>query len=281
MSLISDSYISFVNLDHRKDRLSLITGELEKLGIEAVRTPGIYPKDLNIYQERYAKMSTRPPGAIGCYESQLNVMKEALRLNKHAMVFEDDVVFCSDFIKRLEYIENWMNDPVLASATTYSDGSKHELRLPRSIDVIWFGGTVHIGGTSGPYWWTRAIGRDAELTSDPRMLRSYGSFSTFAYFVHKNSLQKVINMLEDFMPQSIGIDYSFIKLATQMHNYVFVPGCCKQIDNESDQNPGSGEWTHFSKFEKLNGTIENSRYWFQDTMENFDPLSFNWAEARV
>jgi hypothetical protein len=79
----------------------------------------------------------------------------------------------------------------------------------------------------------------------------------------------------------MGIDWSFIQLAPNMHNYVFVPGCAKQMDNLSDQIPGSGHITEFSRFSKLNGTEENSAYWYQDRMENFDPEKFDWKEARL
>lgn len=272
MSLISDSYISFVNLSHRTDRLKHIQDQFNKVGLIAERTPGIYPHELDLTNPKYAKMVNRTIGATGCYESQLNVMKKALSLNKHAMIFEDDVVLCEDFVKRLEYIENWQSIKHNISAGTKS-----------CIDwqVVWLGGTFHVGGNRGPYWHTKTLGHDASLTDDPRMLRSYGSFSTYAYLVSKDHLENVIKKLEDFMPNSIGIDYSFIKLAPEMFNYVFVPGCCKQIDNESDQNPGSGEWTMFSKFSKLNGTIENSAYWFQERMEDFDPYTFDWAEANI
>ena len=260
MSLLSDSYISYVNMDHRKDRLTHIANELKKVGIQAERTRGIYPYEFLIDNPCHAKMRARTWGAIGCYEAQLNVMREALKQGKHAFVMEDDVVFCSDFHKRIEYIDNsWISNP-------------------GEWDIIWLGGTFHI---NPPYWHKQDLGRDAECTNDPRIIRTYGSFCTYSYIVNKYSLIKVVNMLEKIMHKSIGIDWSMIQLSPQLHTFAFVPGCCKQIDNESDQIPDKKVITEFSKFEKLNGTIENSRYWYQDKMEDFDPLTFDWAEAKI
>ena len=90
-------------------------------------------------------------------------------------------------------------------------------------------------------------------------------------------------MLDEIMPQSIGIDWSMIQISPKLYTYAFVPGCIKQYDNTSDQIPSLGEngRTEFSKFATLNGTIENSAYWWQDDMNSFDPLSFDWAEAKI
>lgn len=266
MSLLSDSYISFVNLDHRTDRIDHITKELSRVGIQAERTRGIYPHEFDVNDLRHQVMRKRTIGAIGCYQSQLNVMKKALELNKHAFVLEDDCWFCDDFLERIDYIDKWY----------HSIGS---LRGHRQFDVIWLGGTFHVGG-KGPYWHTHDLGRDAQLTDDPRIIRTFGAFSTHCYIVHKDSLVKVIHQLEEWMSKSMGIDWSFIQMEPFLNTYSFVPGCVKQIDNISDQVPGANTITRFSKFEKLNGTIENSRYWWQPLMSDFDPTTFDWAEAR-
>lgn len=280
IQLIKDSYISYINLDHRKDRLSHIQDQFKQIGIDAERTKGMYPTEFDSTNSNHQVMRNRTVGAIGCYESQLNVMKKALSLRKHAMIFEDDVVFCQDFLKRIEYIDNWANNN-----NCFCDGfcrADYPLEInckkEKQWQVIWLGGTFHVGT---PYWHGHDIGRDVECTPEPRILRSYGSFSTHAYIVHRNALKRVIGDLEDIMHRSMGIDWSFIQLAPNMHNYVFVPGCVKQMDNVSDQIPGSGHITEFSRFSKLNGTEENSAYWYQDRMENFDPEKFDWKEARL
>lgn len=280
MSLLDDSYISFVNLDHRIDRKEKLLEEFKRVGLDKYpieRTKGMYPTEFDLTNPIYQKMVNRTVGAIGCMESQLRIMRKALELNKHALVLEDDLIFASDFLKRMDYINQWQY------RGWNLEGHMWVTTAPvRKFDVIWLGGTFHVGGNRGPYWHTQLLGRDVELTDDPRMLKSFGSFSTHAYLVHRDSLKRVIDLLEQFMPQSIGIDYSFIQLTPfNLNNYVFVPGCVKQYDNVSDQVPGQNHMTLFSKFAALNGTIENSRYWWQDKMEDFNPETFDWAEARV
>ena len=241
--------------------------------VERVR--GIYPSEWEGREQWFTKMLTRPQvGAIGCYLSQESIIEQALIYKKHAWVMEDDLVFCSDFKKRIEYIDRWIR-----SGSGY-DFLGQPVVGERDWDIIWLGGTFHVGG-KGPYWHTDTIGRDAELTDDPRMIRTYGSFCTYCYIINRNSIEKVLNLLDEFAPQSIGIDHSMINISPKLNTFAFVPGCCKQYDNLSDQIPTRKEETTFSRFEKLNGTIENSRYWWQDKMEDFDPLTFDWAEAKV
>jgi GR25 family glycosyltransferase involved in LPS biosynthesis len=270
-SLIQDSYVSYVNLAHRKDRLESITSQLDNLGIKATRTPGIYPHERTEEKKVMTKMLSRKQvGALGCFLAQVDIMKEAARQGKNAIVFEDDIIFCQDFMKRMDYIDKWAHTVVHCHPNGTLDY--------REWDAIWLGGTFHVGG-KGPYWHTQTIGRDAELTDDPRMIRTYGSFSTFGYIVNKNRLPRIIKMLEESYPSSIGIDYSFIQMSPRLLTFAFVPGCLKQMDNASDQHEGA--FTTFSNFAKLNGSIENSRYWYQDKMEEFDPATFHWQEAQV
>lgn len=272
MSLISDCHIAYVNLDHRQDRNAKMIESLEKAGVKDYeRVRGMLPSEWPEKAQQMTAMLRRPQvGAIGCYLSQESIIKKALELNKHAFVMEDDLQFCSDFGKRIGYIDNWI------SPKPDSDGKG----FVREWDILWLGGTFHVGG-KGPYWHTHTLGRDAECTDDPRMMRTYGSFCTYAYIVNRRSIEKVLSLLDQFLPQSIGIDHSMINISPQLKTYAFVPGCVIQYDNLSDQIPSKQHITNFSGFSRLNGTEENSKYWFQDKMEMFDPLTFDWAEARV
>lgn len=263
----SDKYhIAFVNLDHRVDRLNHMGKELAQAGISASRVRGMLPQEYTGDESKVRKMRNRTPGAIGCYLSQLRIMKDALAFNRHAWVMEDDLIFCSDFQERMKLIEAWMQT--------------HEW------DIFYLGSSVHVN----PPWWHRhghrereledcrcQLGRDAETTDDPRVLRCYGIFATFAYIVNKDSLSKVIDSLERIMPKSIGIDWSMIALGEELKQFCFVPGSVRQMDNQSDIGSGMTMW---SGFLQLNGTKENSAYVYQDKMENFDPLTFNWAECK-
>lgn len=263
MNWRTNVYASYINLDHRKDRYNHMQGQLGKsrLGLEVrvVRQRAIHIKDV-ITEPKHQTMFNRTPGAIGCWLSQVEVMRRALAENLHALVMEDDLVFCSDFIERLDYIFNWLEG--------------------REWDVFWLGGTVH----SPAFWHPKGpsgmrpdvsahLGYDMQPTSDPRIIRTYGAFSTHAYIVNRDSTNKVVSLLDKHMHESIGIDHCFIRLQPQLKTYMFVPGCVKQIDNMSDIGNGM---TIFSGFSKLNGTIENSMYWWQDKMADFDPTTFQW-----
>ena len=217
------------------------------------------PQEYSGDPARVEVMRKRTPGAIGCHFSQVKIMAEALNRRKHAFVMEDDLVFCSDFQKRIAYIEKF-------TAT-------------HDWDIIWLGGTFHI---NPPYWDIKRRkredrmlsipnGRDAELTDDPRMIKTYGCFCTYAYIVRDCRIGKVLAGLDRVLDRSMGIDWAMIENQPQWQTFAFVPGCICQYDNKSDIGNGV---TYFSGFAKL------GPYWFQDRMEQFDPAKFNWHEAR-
>jgi hypothetical protein len=243
-----DCYISFVNLSERTDRLIHVIREFEKAGIVAERTPGMYPYQFDRNDSDLQVQWKRTPGSIGCMFSQMKIMGKALEDGKPAMLFEDDVVLCSDFQKRLDYLQVFLN------------------RQP-NWDVAWLGGTVHL---NPPYWHRpdnpdlpkTKLTKDAEKTDDPRIIKCYGAFCTYAYIVNYKSIPKVLDLLIKVMPESMGIDWSFIRIADQLDTFMMLPGMVKQMDNMSDIGNGI---TYFSGFMKLGD------YVWQDKMENWDP----------
>jgi GR25 family glycosyltransferase involved in LPS biosynthesis len=260
--LLDDCYIAYINLAHRKDRREHMEKELARVGLKAELFEAIKTIDEGWNREPYQVMFKRTRGAIGCYLSQLDVMAGALRCGKHAFVLEDDILFATDFKKRMEYVSKFLKG--------------------EEWDIFWCGATFHV---SPPHWHNginpdipnRNLYRDAECTSDPRIMRTYGSFCTYAYIVRRESIRTVMKMLEEQMATSIGIDFSMIRMQPDLITYAFVPGACKQYNNQSDIGHGI---TYFENFSKLNGSIENSKYWWQDRMEDFDPLTFNWGECK-
>lgn len=249
--ILDNAYISFVNLDSRPDRLLRMQESLQAAGLSAVRTRGMLPEEYEGSPDRIRCMLSRPQkGAIGCYFSQLSIMREALRQGKHAFVMEDDLVFCRDFQKRLLYI------------TRFCETHPH-------WDVLWMAGTFHV---NPPWWHKDTLKRDAVITNDPRMMRTFGAFCTHAYIVNVASIEKILEGHARWLPASMGIDWSFIQMQPQLYTYAFVPGCIIQYDNQS--NIGRGI-TQFSGFAKL------GPYWYQDYMEDFDPVAFDWHEAAI
>ncbi len=105
--LLNDSYIAFVNLSHRVDRLAHMNDQLSRVGIQAERVPGLLPSEVDVDPRKVAVMQRRTPGAIGCHYSQVSIMEKALRLGKHAFIMEDDLIFCEDFELRLAHIDNF------------------------------------------------------------------------------------------------------------------------------------------------------------------------------
>jgi len=244
--LLENCYTSFVNMDHRTDRLERMVVSLARAGVSAVRTRGMKPSEYPGDHKRVEVMQKRTPGAIGCHFSQVKIMEQALAEGKHAFVMEDDLIFCSDFQRRIEHIEG-----VIAT---------------HDWDILWLGGTFHI---HPPYWHKV---RDAQCTDDPRMMRTFGAFCTYAYIVRDQSLSRVLLGLDSWLDKSMGIDWAMIQLQPELKTYAFVPGCITQYDGQSDIGKGM---TIFSGFKKL------GPYWYQDRMEDFDPTTFNWWEAKI
>lgn len=264
--ILDNSYASFVNLDTRKDRLDHMTKELSRVGISAVRQRGIPWRELNPNDPNLQVMLNRTPGAAGCHASQVEVIKKAFEIGKNAFVMEDDIVFASDIHERMDYIDKFL--------------------AGKEWDIFWLGATFH----SPAYWHKKGqsnmrpdcsaqLGKDFDDTGDPRIKRTYGAFCTYAYIVNYKSIQKVLGLLDKHLHESIGIDWLMIKIQPQLQCFAFVPGSVRQMNNLSDigtNRDGTPAMTVFSGFSKLNGTEENSRYWFQDKIENFDPNTFQW-----
>lgn len=239
-------YAGYINLDHRQDRLTHIKRELSKAGIEAERIPGRLPETFDLEDKKYEVMKARTPGAIGCHYSQVKVMENGLEKGMNAMVLEDDCIFCSDFRERMVIIDDFLKD--------------------REWDVFWLGGTYHLA----PIWHGAGhpnqemnghcdctLNRDWEETDNPHIRRVYGAWSTYAYIVNIKSLPKVLEMLEENVSTSIGIDWLFMKLAPKMYQYIFNPGMVRQRDMKSDIGNGV---TQFSRFQTL------GPHWFKDRM---------------
>lgn len=257
-------YARFVNLSHRTDRLDHMKKEVVKLGIPVERFEAIKTSERTWDENKWGVMLRRTPGACGCWQSQVEVMKNALAFKRDVLVCEDDLMIASDIKDRLDYAEKYLNT--------------HEW------DILWLGATVSINPT---YWHTgknpelildNPLGRDAECTDDPRILRTYGEFCTYSYIVNRDSIEKVLSLLDSIVHEAMGIDWAMIKLQPQLKTFCFVPGGVFQINNQSDIGEGI---TSFTPFLKINGTLENSAYVYQDKIDLFNPASFDWAEAQI
>lgn len=255
---LNDIYAAYCNLSIRPERNEAMITELKRVGLEMHRVESYYWEDLwnNASPEdrhRYSFMQDirRTPGAIGCWMSQIEVMKRALSLNKHAWVNEDDLVFCDDLKERLTIIFEFLEG--------------------KDWDVVWMGGTFH----KDPAHWHKLDGNGKHINSDiqmctckldkdyeeighPYIVRTYGAFSTHSYIVNKDKIQKHLDLMERDMRFCMGIDFFYILHQPDMNCYAFDPGCVKQYDSMS--NIGGG-WASHSGFEFSCG-----KYWFQPLM---------------
>jgi hypothetical protein len=118
-----------------------------------------------------------------------------------------------------------------------------------------------------------SLGKDVERLDDERMVRVFGMFSTHAYVIRYGAIPKILALLNEVMSFTIGIDFSLILHQPNLRCFAFMPGTVKQYNAVSDIGQGI---TYFENFSKLNGSIENSAYWWQDRMENFNPNTFLW-----
>jgi len=246
MSLLSDSYCSFINLDSRPDRLERMQKELLRVEIQAERTRGLLPEEVNEPKAKLEVMQNRTPGAIGCHYSQVSVISKAYFHGKNAFVMEDDLVFCSDFQERMKIVDSFLEG--------------------KDWDVFWLGGTYHLA----PTWHQSVNGKhthpdlqmckcelnkDWGKTDNKNIVRTYGCWSTYAYIVNYNSTLKILKLLDENVHLSMGIDWLFILLQTQLKTFAFNPGMAKQYDNPS--NIGTGI-TYFSHSKGL------GKHWFAD-----------------
>jgi len=240
-------YCAYANLFHRQDRNEHMQNELHRVGLNAERFESINTKGDEWNRFPYQKMFERTRGAIGCMLSQMTIMQKAYDMGKGAMVFEDDLVFASDTLERLDYIENYVNT-----------------KEPNA-DVIFLGGTVH-----KETWWHGekhepmlepyckcTLKRDLDYLDDEHMIRVYGMFSTHAYIAPYEKIPKILTLLNQTMPITIGIDFSFIIHEPNLICLAFLPGTVKQIDNMSDIGSGM---TVFSNFANLGS------HWWADKL---------------
>lgn len=263
-----DCYFGYLNMDHRTDRFKRMKLEFERVNLNPVRHRGKRPEEYDLTDPSLQVMKNRTPGAIACHFGQVGIMKTALEIGMHAVVFEDDIKFCDDFDDRMDHISEWCSN--------------------NEFDVFWLGASFHSPASSiYPYWHpteqqnppyghsrmrpncSANLGYDVLPTDNPRIVRTYGAYITFAYIVNVKSIQKILDLFDKHIHTSIGIDWLFIKLQPQLKCYAYVPGSVMQIDNVSDIGQGMTVWS---------GQLKNGPYVFKPRLTDFDPSTFNFNQ---
>lgn len=105
-----------INLEKNRERLSSMQEALGRFGIEFERFPAVYGKELSAEEKkcslnRFAWWCTMGyaarDGQIGCALSHIRIFQKMVKENISACcIFEDDVVFSSEFPLVMNYVEN-------------------------------------------------------------------------------------------------------------------------------------------------------------------------------
>lgn len=265
---IHDCYTTYINLDHRVDRRERVEKSLDAAGLQAVRTRGLLweecvttrrplrtmprHKRIVVSSELQCMFKDNHRGAghgnIGCHFSHVACLEKARALGKDAFIMEDDLVICSDLHKRLGIITEFLNT--------------------HPWDIFWLSALVH---TRPAYWHPRGhphmpdckcnVDCDSAATDHPNIIRTYGSFTTTAYLVNKNSLDKVLTACKELLPISYAIDHLYIRLQPYILSYAFIPGCVCQYDDMSDI---SNSWSPQTNCTRI------GPWCYQDKMTDFD-----------
>lgn len=258
-----DYHARYINLPHRTDRLAHMEAQLSRISLKAEPIRGMYPQEYTGDENKVAVMRRRTPGAIGCYESQVRIMREALAFGKTAVVMEDDCVFSNSFDQGFSIIEEWCKN--------------------NDWDIFYLGSAMHISDKDAPFWHplgpskmnpdvSANLGYDAKRTDHPRIIQTFAAFDTFCYLVNVASIEKVVRMLEEYCPQSIGIDHNMIYWQPRgMKSFAFLPGLVRQMTNQSDIGNGITNW---------DGFLNLGPFVFQDNIDNFNPDTFNFGVCR-
>lgn len=125
MNKISPIQIYLINLDSSKDRLELVSSQLNTLKLEFTRIPAVLGKTLpkevikrispNRFNFKYRSQFTREllPSEIGCFLSHRNCWEELLKSSSDwALILEDDIIISNrlnDIIHNLSWIPKTSN----------------------------------------------------------------------------------------------------------------------------------------------------------------------------
>jgi len=165
-----------VNLDDRPGRWRSAKKRFKKLNINAKRFSAACPKDgevkiafTNILRSKKKKTKkARDPAVIknmptmGCLISHLRILKNAQNAGyKRILIFEDDIIFAKDFLKRANKIyrlKNW--------------------------DLLYLGSSQHS--------WKKINTKEAKRNG---VYKSWMSTGTFAYAINSSAFEPLIKLL--------------------------------------------------------------------------------------
>lgn len=188
-----------INLIDRKDRWELISKEFDRLGMvvqkfDAVNGETIPKEQLKIVHD---DLGDNIRGAQGAIKSHRNVLKDAIDKGyERIAVFEDDLIFCQDFLGRFNYYKN---------------------NIPKDWDMMYLG--CHFHGCPDP----ERVGRN--------IYKNKKNFGCFAMIMNKNLIEYIYDYTKD---EEKAIDDYVSELAEEFNFYSFIPFFVKTTFTVSD-----------------------------------------------
>jgi GR25 family glycosyltransferase involved in LPS biosynthesis len=106
--MFNESEKFVINLDRRHDRLASVMIEFDKFNLIVNRWEAIDANHLIVPNDSKKNKEFNAKGILACMLSHKSLIQYAKNNGyKYLTVFEDDIYLCSDFWKRIEYIDNY------------------------------------------------------------------------------------------------------------------------------------------------------------------------------
>jgi len=198
-----------INLDRRSDRWEHMKNQFARFNINVERFSAVDGKSLRKKELKikHDDLGNNVRGAQGALKSHRAILKEAIdRDYDRIAVFEDDIIFCDDFIDRFDYYANV---------------------VPKDWDIMYLG--CHYNNSPSP-----------------KMVRTYiykneRNFGCFAMILNKQMIRKIYELTE---PEEKTID-DYISTIIKIHNvYCFIPFFVKTIKTVSDISTNQEEFEY-------------------------------------
>ncbi len=196
----------YINLSNREDRNSHILLELDKINISAKRFEALTKQDNFLNFELPELMND---GNKGCALSHIKILEDSKNSDKIIGIFEDDAVFCEDFIERFKYIEE---------------------NFDKDWDIFFLSSFYHLNDDKNFKW--KEI--EFEFTDVKYIHRVYSSFTTHSYLVNPKSINKILDLIYSEIQNAYAIDHLYILIQDKLNCFSFTPGMTMQYSNISD-----------------------------------------------
>jgi GR25 family glycosyltransferase involved in LPS biosynthesis len=190
--------VCYINLDSRPDRREQAEAEFAKVGLSPERFMGLGAGDAHLFPE--FKLPYASPGELGCAFAHLSIVKDHIeRGDKRILaIFEDDIVFCDDFLKRLEYLQ----------------------KLFFKWDMFYLSAFVDVPGTYYDH--------DQAATNVPHLHRVFGAYTCHSYLLNSETLVDMYEMLKIRSSAESAIDRMWPCIQPYVLAYCFIPGMVGQ-----------------------------------------------------